>query len=632
LIAALALLAAGGLATLAVVLAGVGRVIALTDPIPLRVLIAAPALMALGFAAVWAVLGGRRLDERAATPAGWILAAISLALAVGLPLSWLIGLSREVGAFERALALAGMLGLLCVPLLSAALQPASGLRAWLRESVGGGFASRGELVLLGLILLLFGLVVVRLILVNPVFGFDESIYALTARWWIEGTPNSGWAAHRPPGISVLGILGLPFGTLEAPFRVIGLLSGLGALVACWRLGRELAGPAAGLIAALCVATILDLQLNAAAFLTDVPSAALVVVLMLVAWRRFTSPAGPVADRAVLLLAPIAAVTFYIRYGAAVPIAFLVLATMLLWPRRVARMWRPLLVTAVLLLVLLAPHLIYATSLGSPWSIVLGSRNLAAPAYVGQALEIYVGQFFSTVAGPIAGGVAAIGLIAATWQIARRPRPERATRLYLFLLIPALGSGLLLGLLTLPQTRYVYVPIMLLVIAGAVGLAASWRRLPAVLHIGSAALAAAIVSVVVLNVGSSMIASQAAYARTQRDVVVAAERIRADALAHSPDGDPDCSVLTYLVPEVTWYSGCSAVHFDYPAVAGRETLLSGPNRYLMLVTGAPGVRQPQGAMLEDYLRLVDSEPIAVVRDLSSGRVAVRIYRFSSSPPA
>lgn len=615
------------------ILAGVARLIALAGPIPLRVLIGGPTLLALGFIAVWAVLGDGRAGEHVARPAAWILGAVSLALAIGLPLSWLIGLSNEVGAFERALPVAGVLGLLAVPFVVAALRPASPLRAWLRASVGRGFATRGELVLLGVILLLFALVVVRLILINAIFGFDESIYALTARWWIEGTPNTGWAAHRPPGISVLGILALPFGTLEAPFRVIGLLFGLGALVACWRLGRELAGPAAGLIAALAVATILDLQLNAAAFLTDVPSATLMVLLMLFAWRRFASPGeGPAADRALLLLAPVTAVTFYVRYGAAVPIAFLVLAIVLLWPARIARSWRAVSVTAALLLVLLAPHLIFATSLGSPWSIALGSRNLAAPAYVGQALEIYVGQFFSTVAGPIAGGVAAIGLITAAWKVVGRRQPDRVTRVYLFLLIPALGSGLLLGLLTLAQTRYIYLPIMLLVISGAIGLAALWRRLPAIPRTGSAALAVAVISVVVLNVGSGMVALQDAYARTQRDVVVAAEQIRADALAHSPDGEPDCSVLTYLVPEVTWYSGCAAFHFGYPARAGRETLLSGATRYLLLMAGPPTNRQPQGRVLEDYLRLVDPEPIAVVRDLSSGSVAARIYRFSQSPPA
>lgn len=619
------LLALGGLATLAVIMAGVARLVTLSGPIPLRLLIGAPALLALGFIALWAVVAAGRPAEHLRRPAAWILGAASLALALGLPLSWIIGPSGEVGAFERALPVAGIIGLLAIPIAGLAARPPL---AWLRGSVGGGFATRGELAVLAVILLLFALVVVRLIAINAVFGFDESIYALTARWWVEGTPNTGWAAHRPPGISLVGILALPFGTLEAPFRVIGLLFGLGALAACWRLGRELAGPAAGLVAALAVATILDLQLNTAAFLTDVPSSALMILLMALAWRRFTADAtGPRADRTLLVLAPVAALTFYVRYGAAVPIAFLLVAVALLWPTRIARSWRAVAATGALLLVLLSPHLIYATSLGSPWSIVLGSRNLAAPAYVGQALEIYVGGFFSTVAGPIAGGVAAVGLMAAVWQVAGTRRLDRRTRGYLFLLIPALGTGLLLGMLTLAQTRYVYVPIMLLVIAGAVGLTGAWRRLPHVPRAGTAVLAVAVAVIVMLNAGASMVALQAAYARTQRDVVVAAERIRADALSRSSDGEPDCSVLTYLVPEVTWYSGCSAVHFDYPARADRETLLFGANRYLLLIAGSPTLRQPQGPMLDGYLRLVDPEPIAVVRDLASGSVAARIYRFS-----
>jgi 4-amino-4-deoxy-L-arabinose transferase-like glycosyltransferase len=566
--ATLVLLAAGALTTLAAVIASIVRLLSSApSPLPSPVLAVGPLLLSIGFVALWA--GNRAANE-------------------SHPLGRLVG--------------------------------------WLPQSVRARGVAHGELIVLTAVVLIFILVVARQIAIGGIFGFDESIYALTARSWLEGTPNTGWSSHRSPGISVLGIAALPFGMLEAPFRSIGLLFGSVSIVACWRLARELAGPAAGLIAALAVATIPDLQRNAAAFLTDVPSAALVVIMMLLVWRRFESGSVPGAgDRRLLLIAFLAAVTFYIRYGASVPIAFLVLTVVILWPGRIIADWRMIVAAVALLFVLLAPHLVYATSLGSPWAVALSARNLAAPDYPGQALQVYMGQFPSTVAGPIAGAVAICGICAAIWRLARGRRIDRRMKAYLFLLLPALGAGLLLGIVALAQTRYVYVPLMLLVIAGSVALAGAWRRLPALLRAGSGVTALAVVMLAMLNVGSSMVAAQSASALAQRDVIVAAHRIRADALSRTPAKHPHCSVLAYHVPQLTWYSECAVFHFGYPAEAGRQALLFGPNRYLMLMDEQT-IRQPDGAMLEGYLRLVDPQPMTVVRDLPSGAVAARIYRF------
>lgn len=632
---ALLLLAAGGLGMLALLLGGLEGLLFDTGRRLLwRSFVPPPIVMTAGFALLWlAMPAGDRTAARLAAPAAVALLAVSLMLVVGLPLSWLISLSGAVagvGLFERSLVLAGIVGVLASPVVYLTLRRAVSVEAWWRGPVLRGFATRGELVLLGAILLLFGIIVVRFIAIGSIFGFDESIYALTARSWVQGTPATGWSSHRSPGISLLGVVALPFGTWEAPFRIIGLVFGLGALVACWRLARQMGGPAAGLLAALAVAAVPDLQLNAAAFLTDVPSSALLMVMMLLAWRCFQPvSADGKPDRGLLLLAPVAASAFYVRYGASVPIAFLVATVVLLWPRVIARSWRSVAATIALFLVMLLPHLAFATlKLGSPWAIALRARDLAAPAYPGQGLQIYVAQFFSSVAGPIAGAITVTGLVAAAWQVVATRRIGGMARAYAFLLIPALGMALLLGLVALAQTRYIYVSIMLLAIAGSVGLAGAWRHLPPAVRTASAVLAPSVLAVVMVNAGVSQVARQASYAPTQRDLVVASERIRADALSHSDDGQPHCSVLTYPVPEVTWYSGCAAYHFGYPAQAGREAQLTTANRYLLLLEGTT-IRQPQGEMLEGYLRLVDPAPIAVVRDPASGKVASRVYRFRTS---
>lgn len=625
---AVALLAvvAGGLSSAAVILASAARLVSLGPSLPLRLLVGAPVLLAVGL--VLLAMVGRRLRlTDLGRPTVAALAAISLLVGVALPLSWLAGLSHDVGLFEVCLLVAAVLGVL-VSLALAASAPGP-VTAWLlRPSVAG--ASRGELLLLAAVLLLFAAIVVRLIVASPVMGFDESIYALTSRWWVSGTPNTGWSAHRSPGLSLLGIVAVPFAPAEAPFRLFGLVFGIGALVGTWRLGRELAGPAAGVAAALAVATIPDLQLNAGAFLTDVPSAALMILLMLLTWRRLEGGAdADVAGRGLLLLAPVAAITFYVRYGAAVPIVLLVATVLLLWPRNILRRWPAVLATAALLLVLLAPHMILATSLlGAPWTIALSARNLAAPAYLGQALQVYLSQFFTTVAGPIAGALAVAGIAGGAFHFLAWRRIDRLSRAYLFVLLPALSVGLLLGLVTLAQTRYIYVSLILLAVAGGLAIAPLWQRLPSLPRVAIGTLAFVTLAIAMLNAGTTMVAVQAAYARTQRDLVIASERIRADALAASPDGRLDCSVLAYPVPEVTWYSGCATFHFGYPAEPGRDALLSGRQRYLMLLSGTT-IRQPQGTMLDGYLRLVEPTPFATVSDQAAGGVAIRIYRFRTA---
>jgi hypothetical protein len=601
----------------------------LVDPaaqVSLRILPPAILLLAVALALLRAT--GDSLGAQRVLASG-TLAAVSLISAVALlvaPAS--LGVAGE-GPFERSLLIAAVVGLAGSPLLIVLLRRERQLRAWLAVPVGSAeFATRGEVLVLVIIVAGFALIVIRIIAVGMIFGFDESIYALTTRWWIAGTPNTGWASHRSPGISILGAVPLALGASEAAFRTIGLLSGVGALLLAWRLGRRLAGPTAGLVAALAIACIPDLQLNAALFLTDVPSAALILLLALLAWRRFEGGAG---DAGLLLLAPVAATAFYVRYGASLPILFIALAALLIWPRRIAAMWRRVLLTAALLLVLLIPHFVEATAInGSPWSIALSARNLAAPDYPGQALGVYLGGFFSFVAGPVAGAVAAAGLIGLIWHLVGVRRWDATLRARLFLVVPALAVGLLLGEVALAQTRYIYVPLMLLAIAGGIALADGMRRLPSTLRGRVATLGVGIGLVVMLNGGADVVRTQQAYAPEQRWVIEAAHVIRDDALARDPGADrPDCSVLSYLVPAITWYSGCATYHFSLPPVAGREALLTGPNRYLMLVTGHTE-RQPQGALLQQYLDLVEPQPFATVNGLD-GRIAARIYRFRSSSP-
>lgn len=626
-VAGLAMVGAGALLTVALAIAYLLALLLDPNAQPsLYVLLPAVLLLAGGWLALLAT--GASVARSAALP-GVVLAAVSLIAGAGVLIAPATAGVPGQGPFERALLIAAVIGLLGSPLLVLLLPREAALRAWLAAPAGTAtLGSRGEVLLLGVIVVAFAVIVMRVIAIGMIFGFDESIYATTTRWWFAGGPNTGWASHRSPGISILGVLPLVLGGSEAAFRTIGLLFGVAALLLAWRFGRRLAGPAAGLIAALAIACIADLQLNASMFLTDVPSSALILLLALLVWRRFE---GASSARSLLLLAPVAAAAFYVRYGASLPILFLAVAALLVWPRRIAGMWRSVLLTGVVLLVLLVPHFVEATLIGGrPWSIALSARNLAAPDYPGQALDVYTTGFFSYVAGPVAGAVAAAGLIGLVWRLVVVRRWDRVLRGYLFLVLPALAVGLLLGEVALAQTRYIYVPLMLLAIAGGVAVARAWRALPSALRTGVAAITLSTGLVVMLNVGADVVRAQAAYAPSQRWVIDAAHVIRDDALAHDPEGDdPHCAVLSYLVPRITWYSGCATYHFALPAVAGRERLLAAPNRYLVLVSG-DRERQPHGEVLQQYLDLVEPEPFATVNG-SDGRIAARIYRFRADAP-
>ena len=485
-----------------------------------------------------------------------------------------------------------------------------------RAFVGG---RRGELIGLALILVLLALPVLRFISLGQLLGFDESIYAATSRSWILGTPNSAWSAHRSPGISVLG---LPMAWLgsDAGLRLIGAAFGLVAVVVGWALARRMRGPAAGLFAGLLIVTVPALQLNAGLFLTDVPSAAIFLVVMLVMWIQLEDRPRP--DRGILLLAPLVAATFYLRYGASVPILFLSVTALLLWPGRLIAAWRLTLATLGLFVVLLLPHLLQSIAIdGNPFAIALSAQSLASPAYPGEALAHYWRILPSGLAGVVGAWFLVLGVVAWPVRVALRGLGHRAVRGHTFLLLPALGQFLLLGLLVLPQVRYVLLPVMLLLIAGSVAavdlgaqLSGAWRRTLA------AGLAIAIVA---SGIGTAavMIRLQDEVTPFSAHVVDGARIIRDDAAGRS------CSILGYPPPQLIWYSGCAAHHFGYPPIEGRETTLSGVRRYLVLST-VEYDREPAGALRERYLGLVEPEPMTIVPNRATGEPALEIYLLRS----
>jgi hypothetical protein len=520
----------------------------------------------------------------------------------------------------QALLIAAGLALIASPLAYLLALRAPSIRDQVGEAVGSVArrASRGEVLALGAILLFFVVPVARYIAVAPIFGFDEAIYANTARAWLEGTPNTGWSAHRSPGVSFLGFPAVPIAA-EWAFRLVGLVSGAFCVVMAWALGRRLHGPSAGLIAAVVAASVPELLLGSSVLLTDVPSAGLVMLLMLILWRELEE--RPTPSPVLLWSAPIAAAAFYVRYGAALPIILVGATALVLWHRKLIAEWRVSLSTVGLLLILLLPHLVQATVMtGTPWGIARMAQNLAASGAPLGTLLSFLRLAPHGLAGIVAESLIVLALLAWPVIIVRGDGlRDRAARMHTYLLIPAVGQFLLISLVAMTHVRYILLPILLLVVAGS----ASAVRLVQPLSPASrrAFATVVVVAAVVAGLGTAAVEvrGRAAYAPTQYDLVDAARSVREDA------GSASCAILSYPPPQITWYSGCATHHFGFPPVAGRTAALNAERHYLLLPTGESD-RYPSGDLREEYLAEAEPQPLFVIRDRVTGDPAFEIYRL------
>jgi 4-amino-4-deoxy-L-arabinose transferase-like glycosyltransferase len=475
---------------------------------------------------------------------------------------------------------------------------------------------RVELVLVGVLVLVFGVTVGLGIIQNATFSWDESVYALIARSWLFGTPSSGWGPYRPPLLSFLATIPMLVTRHEAAFRAITLLFGCLCVVAVWLLGRRLQGALAGLLAAAVVAVAQPIEIQAGLFLDDVPSAGLVVLfLCAISWVM----ERPRAGRAMLWLAPIAALAFYLRYGSALVIALIAVTALVLWRRRIAADWRTAAATAALLVALLVPHFAYSTiATGTPWGIVVQGDVGARSAHPGAAFAPYLALLPYGLMGPLGAVIAVIGLLAGTETLVRAFRIRRldaSARAMALLLLPAVGSIIVLGIEIHPEPRYLFLEMILLIVAGSMSLEQLWGRLrSARAPIGW--IAAALM--LIFMAGSAATISGAAAARG-----VASAWLRSGGRLIEARSSSDCSVLASDVPLITWYSGCRTLSFGAATEGNRDRLLTGRNRWL--IVRKDGEFQPLEAIVADYIARTRSGPRAALHD-ARGVVRAILYQF------
>ncbi len=301
------------------------------------------------------------------------------------------------------------------------------------------------------------------------FGHDESTYVLKARAWVSGTPDTGWDFHRAIAQSLIAVPIVFFTENEVAFRSLSVVLAVGTVVAVGWLGWRVRSARAGWLAAAVFAVAPSFLRRGAEFLTDVPSAGLLVVATGLLWRWGTrrSRIGVFCSGAVA----IGALAFYVRYQAILSLALLALAAVIVFWSRIKEAVGQLAAAALLFLGLLLPHFIWSSAVaGTPWGIITQTGESGGRTYLGQGLVGYVRDLPDLLAGQL-GALAIIAaivwLVVRIAVILRKHRVEPLDRLAIYLVGPALGQILILGLLAHGEPRFLFFPVALLVVAGAV---------------------------------------------------------------------------------------------------------------------------------------------------------------------
>ena len=440
---------------------------------------------------------------------------------------------------------------------------------------------------------------VPLIVDGGTLGHDESAYALKARHWLEGTPETGWSLHRAPALSAFGYVVLAAGGEETMLRTIGLLSLGGIAAATWWLGSMVSNRIVGSIAAVAVVAGSATLRRATEYLTDLPSAALLVCCMAVLWFEFERREGG-PTYSLLWVLPFAWAAFYLRYQSALAFLLIGLMMMIVWWRPIRRQPGPLVVTALVGLAGMIPHALMAmTETGSPIGIILVTGEAAGREFVGEGLVDYI----LLLGWPLIGLLGLPLVVFFWWWLWAGWSDPVQRKVGLFLGIPAVGQVLVLGLVSHGEPRFVFFPLALVVIgatAGALVISEGWserlrrgiRAALVLLLIGSVALAVAATRGSVEN-----------RALSNEPLELAGDRIETETRGAS------CGVLTSYAPQITFYSECSTDVFRSATAPGDAVArLEGDEKFMLLVEN--GKRQPGGDFLRGLMAETQGEPIPI----------------------
>jgi hypothetical protein len=465
-----------------------------------------------------------------------------------------------------------------------------------RASVGRGMSVKEWAVVgFGLMVLIAALAYV---LPAGTLGHDESVYALKARSWLLGTPATGFRAYRPVGMPVVGWLVLVVSDSEVALRIAATAIAVGAMITMWAIGRAMLGQIAAVVGTATFFVSESFLRRATEFLNDLASAGLLLVTIFFIWLHFERH----PDRWWLLAAaPAAAAAYYVRYGSLFGLVVIAVVGGAVWFRRLAASWRQLVATVGLLIALLIPHFWYSQSLTGSLLGVFRAAQAHAAGAGGFGLDDYLRFFPERLAGTFGAVVMVAGFVYTIMlAIPARtdPKHRSAARTASFLTLTAVAMTVLLGLFTHGEPRFVFLPLMALLLVGGQAVAAALSKMSGVTR--RIAIAGLIVVVgYALVTGAGAMHNRLERISASRSVIGdTGELVRADA------GTGSCTVQSAYVPQVTWYSRCATYLFDDQGPPGDHA-------YLVLFTDSD--RQPTTAQLEIILGDTNGEPIQVVPD-------------------
>jgi Dolichyl-phosphate-mannose-protein mannosyltransferase len=450
-------------------------------------------------------------------------------------------------------------------------------------------------VALGLVLIAVAL---GYVLSDGTLGHDESAYAVKARSWIEGTPSTGFESYRPVGIPVVGWLALQLSDSIVALRVAATIISVGVVAAMWAIGRTMLSPAAALIGTATFMVSESFLRRGTEFLNDIGSAGLLLVTVFFIWLHFERH----PERWWLLAAaPAAAATFYVRYGALFGLVVIAALGAAIWFRRLGESRRQIAATAGLFVVLLIPHFWYSNQLTGSVLGVLRAARAHGEGAGGFGIDDYVGFFPERLAGTFGAVVMVVGIVYTIMVVLAARRDERrgaAARTAGYLTLAALLMTGLLGLFTHGEPRFVFMPLMALLLVGGQGVAALLGRVP-----GPARRVSVAALVVLL---AYALASGAGEMHNRLDNISAARDVVADtaALVHEEAGGASCTINAAYLPQITWYSECSTYQFDDEAA---------PADRAFLVVFARSDRRPTDEEFAALVGVGNPAPLAVVAD-------------------
>ena len=449
----------------------------------------------------------------------------------------------------------------------------------------------------------FGIVALWLLKAGGPFGHDESVYALRARDFHAGTdPGLYWLDIRAPGLPWLGRFAWLASATPPVLRFI--VAGFGALLVAetWLAGRYLFGRIAGLVAAAGIATTPVILQSSTQFWPDVPGAALGLGVLAV----FLFSTG--SERVswwVVTVAPLAAAATYVRYGAPIAIGAGLLV-LVLWRWRSSWLRSPpmLVAGAATALVVGAILLVPRFTGGNKAPLdAIGGR----PKDWFQGFVDYVRQAGDIVGNP-AGVLLVVGLVVAI-VLALRGGLDRST----VIATGAVAVVTLIPIAVLLQGELRYLsPVWpwVWVLAGA-GLVPLIEAAPKALAPAVAGAVAAALLIGAADAGGAV-------NEFNKDEFTQLKQAALEIKDHA--GGRECGVVTGFLPQVEWYTECTARGFPGAAAELPGPSLRGDDA-IYIVYVQQGKRQP-GGQLERDLR-EQSEVLSVVE--GQREVEVLVWR-------